>query len=502
MKKVVSFVMFLFLLATGSVGFTAQQNLQAVYIITANDFHGHLRADNYDPGAAWWAGVIDQLRKENPEGAIVLGAGDMFTGTLDANESHGLPSIKVMNAVGFAADTVGNHKFDVSRKDIELNAKAANFPLLSANIIDEQTKKVAKPFKPYIIVEHSGIKVGIIGLTTIETISKATQKNLIGLTVLPPETVAQKYIDEVRNKGAQVVILLTHIGSAQGHNGDIIGEITGLLDKVHGVDLAITGHTHLTVAGSYRHIPVLQAGCYGQAVGEAKIVYSKKEGKVQAVNVKYIQVKDMPVYIDKKVEKISDAVTKQIDAKYNEVLAVNKQVLNNDLLGQSATGEYFCDLMRKGMQVDIVFFNGGGVRSGVQKGNVTYRTINNVFPFSNNMVKLAMTGKDVREVLEHGVSNTGLRMLRFSGLKVIADVNKSEGQRMLSVTTLDGKPLDDGAIYLVGTNDFLSLGGDGFVTFKNCQTLAVLNGTVEMCAEFLKKQKYIDYKGPDGRLQY
>ncbi len=502
MKKLVSFVMILFFLAIGSVALAAQQNLQAIYIITANDFHGHLRADNDAPGAARWAGVIDQLRRENPEGAVVLGAGDMLTGTLDANESHGISSVKIMNAVGFTADAVGNHKFDVSRKEIGLNAKAANFPLLSANIIDEQTHKVAQPFKPYIIVEHGGIKLGIIGLTTIETVSKATQKNLIGLMVLPPEAVAQKYIDEVRNKGAKVVILLTHIGSAQDHNGDIIGEITGLLDKVHGVDLAITGHTHLTVAGSYKHIPVLQAGCYGQAVGEAKILYSKTDGKVQRVNVKYIKVKEMPVYIDKEVEKIANTVTKRIDAKYNEVLAVNKRRLNNDLLGQSATGEFFCDLMRKEMQTDIVFFNGGGVRAEVPKGNVTYRTIKDIFPFPNKMVKLAMTGKDIHEVLEHGISNTGLRMLRFSGLKVRADITKPEGQRIVLVTTLDGKPLGDEAVYSVGTNDFLALGGDGFVTFKKGKTIAELNNTVEMCAELLKRQKELDYTGPDGRLQY
>jgi len=154
------------------------------------------------------------------------------------------------------------------------------------------------------------------------------------------------------------------------------------------------------------------------------------------------------------------------------------------------------------MQTDIVFFNGGGVRAEVPKGKVTYRTIKDVFPFPNKMVKLAMTGKDIHEVLEHGISNTGLRMLRFSGLKVRADISKPEGQRIVLVTTLDGKPLGDETVYAVGTNDFLALGGDGFVAFKKGKTIAELNNTVEMCAELLKRQKEIDYTGPDGRLQY
>ena len=62
--------------------------------------------------------------------------------------------------------------------------------------------------------------------------------------------------------------------------------------------------------------------------------------------------------------------------------------------------------------------------------------------------------------------------------------------------------MDDGAVYSVGTNDFLALGGDGFVAFKKGKTISELNNTAEMCADLLKRQKEIDYIGPDGRLQY
>jgi len=502
MKKLFALILAFFVFTISAVGLAAQENSQMIYIITANDFHGHLRAEGNDPGAARWAGVIAKLRSESPGGAIILGAGDMFTGTLDANAEHGIPSVKIMNTIGFKADAVGNHKFDVSLQETKENAKIAHFPLLSANIIDNKTQKIAEPFKPYIIIKHKGIKIGIIGLTTIETVTKATQKNMVGLTILPPEVVAQKYIDEVRGKGAKIVILLSHIGSAQNLSGDIVGEITGVLTKVHDVDLAVTGHTHMLVAGNYRHIPVLQAGCYGQAVGEAQILYSKTAGKVKSVHVKYVRVKELPAYNDEKVGKIANAVTSKIDTKYNEVLAINKYELTNDMLGQSAAGEYFCDVMRNTMHTDIVFFNGGGVRAAVPAGKVTYRTIEDVFPFSDNMVQLEMTGEEVREVLEHGISNTALRMLRFSGLQVRADITKPEGQRILAVTMLDGKPLQDTATYLVGTNGFLSLGGDGFTTFKNCKILSTSTSTVEMCTNFLKTVKNIDYKRPDGRLQY
>lgn len=119
-----------------------------------------------------------------------------------------------------------------------------------------------------------------MGLTTIETKEKASQFNLQKVKILPPEQIAQVYVDELRRQGAQIIVLLAHIGSSQGENNGITGEIVPVLQKIHGVDAVVTGHSHLCVSGTYGGIPVIQAGCHGEAVGRINLLYSMQIRKL------------------------------------------------------------------------------------------------------------------------------------------------------------------------------------------------------------------------------
>lgn len=108
---------------------------------------------------------------------------------------------------------------------IKRQAAATNFPILGANIVEAAGDRVAEPFKPYVMLQRNGLTIGILGLTTVETKEKASQFNLQKVKILPPEQIAQVYVDELRRQGAQIIVLLTHIGSSQGENNGITGEI-------------------------------------------------------------------------------------------------------------------------------------------------------------------------------------------------------------------------------------------------------------------------------------
>lgn len=194
----------------------AEKNFVEIDIYSVNDFHGHLRAEAADPGIAVLSGVINELMKQNPVGSLLLGGGDMFSGTIDANEYQGLPVVTAMNKMGFSANTAGNHIFDYPLDVIKRQAAAANFPILGANIVEAAGDRVAEPFKPYVMLQRNGLTIGILGLTTVETKEKASQFNLQKVKILPPEQIAQVYVDELRRQGAQIIVLLTHIGSSQG----------------------------------------------------------------------------------------------------------------------------------------------------------------------------------------------------------------------------------------------------------------------------------------------
>ncbi|MCD8360812.1 MAG: hypothetical protein LUC29_08385 [Acidaminococcaceae bacterium] len=127
-------VLTILLLVTAAVN-AAEKPFVEIDIYSVNDFHGHLRAEAADPGMAALAGAVSELMKQNSEGALFVGAGDMFSGTIDANEYQGQPVVIAMNKMGFAANAAGNHIFDYPLEIIKKQAAAAEFPLLGANIL-------------------------------------------------------------------------------------------------------------------------------------------------------------------------------------------------------------------------------------------------------------------------------------------------------------------------------------------------------------------------------
>ncbi|WP_455652594.1 bifunctional metallophosphatase/5'-nucleotidase [Phascolarctobacterium sp.] len=493
-------VLTILLLVTAAVN-AAEKPFVEIDIYSVNDFHGHLRAEAADPGMAALAGAVSELMKQNPEGALLVGAGDMFSGTIDANEYQGQPVVIAMNKMGFAANTAGNHIFDYPLEIIKKQAAAAEFPLLGANILTAAGDKVAEPFRPYTMLQKQGLTIGIIGLTTLETRDKASQTNLQKVKILPPEQVAQSYIDELRNKGAQIIVLLTHIGSSQGEKTAVEGEIIPLLQKIQGVDAVITGHSHLCVSGEYNKIPIVQAGCYGEAVGRIHLLYSRADKRVVAAASRVYKLDELPKVQDAAMEKLLAPIFKDIDARYNAVLALNDQLLTNDRNGESRVGDYFMDLLKSGFKADAALYNGGAVRADLPAGTVTMRDLIKIFPFDSTIYVAEVQGSDLRQVLEHGIGNPNISRLRFAGLQVTADIGKPEGQRISRILLADGSVLADEKYYKVVSNDFMFSGGDGFASLKNAQNLRACGKANTFFAFALRSFKTINYPAADDRLK-
>lgn len=478
-----------------------KKNFVEIDIYSVNDFHGHLRAEAADPGIAVLSGVINELMKQNPVGSLLLGGGDMFSGTIDANEYQGLPVVTAMNKMGFSANTAGNHIFDYPLDVIKRQAAAANFPILGANIVEAAGDRVAEPFKPYVMLQRNGLTIGILGLTTVETKEKASQFNLQKVKILPPEQIAQVYVDELRRQGAQIIVLLTHIGSSQGEKHGITGEIVPILQKIHGVDAVVTGHSHLCVSGTYGDIPVIQAGCYGEAVGRINLLYSMAAQKVVSANSRIYKLSELPRVQDNAMERFLEPIFKNIDSKYNEILAVNNQVLINDRNGESRVGDFFMDVLKNGFKADVALYNGGAIRDTLPSGRVTVRDLLKIFPFDSTIYTAEVKGSDLRQVLEHGIGNPDISRLRFSGLQISADIRREEGQRISSVTLSDGSTLADEKYYKVISNDFMFSGGDGFYSLQNARHLRDCGKDKTFFAFALRSLKMVDYPAHDERLQ-
>lgn len=119
------------------------------------------------------------------------------------------------------------------------------------------------------------------------------------------------------------------------------------MQKIHGVDAVVTGHSHLCVSGTYGDIPVIQAGCHGEAVGRINLLYSIAAQKVVSANSRVYKLSELPRVQDNAMERFLEPIFKNIDSKYNEILAVNSQVLTNDRNGESRVGDFFYGCFEK-----------------------------------------------------------------------------------------------------------------------------------------------------------
>ncbi|MEN6462576.1 MAG: S-layer homology domain-containing protein, partial [Syntrophomonas sp.] len=188
------------------------KELVSLDILTVNDFHGALLEDNKNPGAAKLATWLKDQKAANPEGTLILSAGDMSQGSIDSNLSYGKTVIEAMNEIGFDAMAVGNHEFDWGLDCLKNQAAWAKFPILTANITDKKTGHGLEGTKPWIIVERKGVKIGIIGVTTEETTDQASPKVISACKIDKPGEIITRLVPELKQQGVQVIIILGHLG--------------------------------------------------------------------------------------------------------------------------------------------------------------------------------------------------------------------------------------------------------------------------------------------------
>ncbi|MDU2063939.1 MAG: 5'-nucleotidase C-terminal domain-containing protein [Sporomusaceae bacterium] len=460
----------------------ASEDQEQVYltILSVNDFHGALadKGPGKDPGAAGLATFIQQERAKNPTGTLLLSAGDMFQGTVDSNLLYGKPVLAMMNALAFDALSIGNHEFDWGIPALTKLKENSRFPWGGANIrLQEEIPAFALPYpntnQPFMIVTKDHLKIAIIPLTTPETTTKTNPRIVKDYSFENPATTVKNLLPAIKQSGADLVILLGHIGSVQDNTGRITGEAADLANALpkNAVAAIVTGHTHLVVAGSVNEIPIVQAGYRGQHVGEIRLTYSKKEKRVVAAQEETFDLTKLSLTPDPTVKTIVRTYEAQIAATKKQVIGQIGAPMVHERYHPSVSlmGQWVTDAMRQATGSDVAFQNGGGLRASFATGPITLGNLYEVLPFHNTLSTMELTGREIRQILSYGILNSKVGMLQFSGLTVVYDTAKEPNERILSATLADGSPLDSDKLYKVVTNDFLASGGDGYPCFTTAR---------------------------------
>lgn len=446
-----------------------------VDVVSFNDFHGNLSEDpsatGKNPGMAKLVTAIDEYKAANPDTVVVSG-GDNYQGSAMSNLTHGAPVSAMMKQLNVAASAVGNHEFDWGMDWISKWAQDGNFDYLASNIYDKKTGAPVTWAKPYKMVTVDGLKIGFVGLTTPETAYKTKPENVATLEFRDPAACAKIWGDKLKSGDlpegkADVVIALTHMGTAQDANGNITGEVVDSgLCKVDSIDAVISAHTHNTVCGTVNNKPVLQANYAGRALGDLSIVVDKTTGKVKTIipNVDNISQRKSQLVADTAADDSYNSFNTELQPILSKVEGVTDTDLTHDRFaqGSSILGQWVADVMRKTAGTQIGIQNGGGLREPIAKGNITMGDLYTVMPFDNTLVKMSLKGSDLKRVLENGIENNNVGWEQVAGVKVYYNKDAAAGSRITAMFLDDGTPIDMNKTYTVVTNDFMATGGDQY----------------------------------------
>ncbi|WP_322923182.1 5'-nucleotidase C-terminal domain-containing protein [Paenibacillus campi] len=458
-----------------------------ITLLHTNDVHAHAVEDSPSMGLAKIAGLADLYRAANPN-TLLLDDGDAVHGTSFATLVRGESMIQVMNKMGYAAMEPGNHEFDYGYERLLELAKMANFPVISANIVQKDTGKA--PFQPFIIREVDGVKIGIFGLETPETAYKTNPNNVKNVEFTDPTAAARKMVAELKGK-VDVIVALGHIGMDESSNPTSID----IVKAVPGIDVFIDGHSHTLLANGQTENGTLIAstGSYSEHLGVIDLWVDK--GAVTKKEAYTIDEKAAAnVAPNAEVASLIDSIKASQEPILNEVVAQSPVALDGARekvrTGETNLGDLITDAMRHISGADAAITNGGGIRASIDAGPVTKGEIVTVLPFGNLVISIKVTGKDILAALENGATDYPKAKGAFahvSGITYQIDPAKPAGSRVHSVT-VDGKALDLNKTYNVATNDFMVAGGDEYKMFVGKQQTGTYGTLDEALIDYMQQK--------------
>lgn len=482
------------------------KSTKTIDIVSINDFHGSLTSSSdtdKNIGAARLVQAVYDRKAKNPF-TVTVSAGDNFNGSALSNSLYGEPVAIMLNNLGIVASAIGNHEYDWGTDKFSTWKNTMGAPFLAANIYNTETNKPVDYALPYIIKDIQGTKVAFIGLTTQETAYKTKPENVKGLEFKDPVVTAREYVKIVKEEGADIVILLTHIGTFQDTKTGVITfeEGTEKLASIKNVDGIITGHTHQSVAGTFNNIPVVQGYYNGRSLGVLSFTVDTDTNEIlnSSASIDALYTKKSTLTESLKTKLTVDNYTKKVGPLLSEVYCELPNGLSHDKTKLSDLGQWTSEVMQKSADADVAITNGGGLRRSLEPGNVTLGDLYEVMPFDNVLTTLELSGTDLRSAFEHGLYNQNIGMLQYSGVVVTYDASKPEGSRVVSINLEDGTPVTSDKTYKVVTNDFMATGGDGFTMLQNGKLLGEGAAIRDVMVSEFKEKKSIDYK-PIERLK-
>ena len=529
---------------------------KAVQVLQLSDLHGAIEGTSF--GAALLTSNWAADRTANAA-TVSLSSGDNIGAAPPiSTEFEELPTIEALNLMKLDASVFGNHEHDRNIDHLNKMIGASDFQWVVSNYSEgalDVLKSGTKQAKNYTIINRGGVKIGIVGSNTPETIEQVFPGNLdykdatgAKKTIVISAGVAgiNKAIVEAKAAGADLVIAVIHQGWLENADGVAKGLFNTMATQIKGAAAIYGGHSHQTFASVIKTGASAAPTVLGQ-VRNAGVEYTRtqiclRNGAVVGQSIQHVlraasatintsvasTVSTADVATAAMVKKYKDQLSAKLDVKIGQVSGTFPRGGSPavERSGETPMGNYMADLLRAKYKTDFAIQNGGGirdtfpaktyipaatglVRTGTGPLDVTLGDAFTVFPFGNQIATTVVTGANLWKALENGVGGNypgDGRFPQISGFKYSFDASKPIGSRIVEVTKLDGTAIaKDSKEYTLTTLDFLIYGGDGYLNVFSPASAKVQGALLDVFVDALKAdmaaKKVTQVPAADGRIK-
>ncbi len=431
-------------------------------VLHTNDLHGHFLPER----AAWiegepeiggfaaldsWVQATEEERGE--DNVLMLDGGDLLTGTpltdIEVRGTLGGAMLEFMELVGYDAWVVGNHEFDKGFENAAKLVAASAMSVVSTNLDNREGGLAMPGLKDSVVIERAGLKIGVIGATTMGLGHLASAATMSQIQLAPLVESIQGEMDRL-DPETDLLVVLSHIGLDADRR---------LAEKVEGLDLIVGGHshTHLSAPEQVNGTWIVQAGSYGRSVGQ--LTLSVENDAISAFSGEVVDlVADVvPEEVRPEMAQLVARYSSLIESEYGQVISNAKATLGRSYHYESDLGNWITDVLREAGKSHVALYNVGGLRADLVAGEVTVGSIYEIFPFGNQVVTFELTGTEVLGVL---LDNARTTLEKDHGCIQLSGANMVWRERMgapeAMEITIGGEPFDPDATYTVTSNSYVA----------------------------------------------
>ncbi len=448
-----------------------------IQIVHTNDIHGYYtKTESGTLGFAMLKSIVDK------EGAdIILDMGDTFHGQAFATIDQGSSIAQLMKYIGYDAVTPGNHDWSYGAERLKELEKIGGFNILAANVTTDNGTDFFE--QNYIIKEVTAddgtkLKVGVVGVIDDTFYSSTASDNIKGLKFEEEAQEATKiatYLSDVEK--CDIILAITH----QSNCKEFIANIKG-------IDAVLAGHEHIVMNESYtdsegKLIPVVEAGYYMNNIGVMELTLDADSKKILSVDEQFYTIENLNGIIE------NEQIKNNISQIENQQQVILSQAIGyteksypytwEDIrISQQDIGKFITDSYLEFTGADVAFENAGGIRAGLEAGDITYQDVISISPYGNIVITKKLTGKEIIDILNQSIAigkacddiytiqkeavkkgedpyqyswpeHSG-SYLQFSGI----EIKTNENGQIISAK-INGTDVNDNQIYTVAMNNYL-----------------------------------------------